>query len=133
MTKRFIIIALVLVLVCGALFISCKPDPIADNKAIGHWFGEFWVSEAGQEGEYFNVTLVVNADKTFEATVESEGYGKLTGTWDATTINKGTLTFKSEKAILGTMNFYADEKDFIAYDEAKGGVALVLNRIEPNK
>ncbi|MBQ5364526.1 MAG: hypothetical protein IIU49_00500, partial [Spirochaetales bacterium] len=82
--------------------------------------------------EYFNVTLVVNADKTFEATVESEGYGKITGTWDATTINKGTLTFKSEKAILGTMNFYADEKDFIAYDEAKGGVALVLNRVEPN-
>ena len=133
MTKRFIIIALVLVLACGALFVSCKPDPVKDNKAIGHWSGEFWVSEAGTEGEYFDVALFVNADKTFEATIESEIYGKITGTWDATSINKGTLTFKSEKAILGTMNFYADDDDFIAYDEKKGGVAIVLTRIPDNK
>lgn len=134
MTKRFIIIALVLVLVCGALFVSCKPDPIKDSKAIGKWFGEFWVSGAGSQGEYFNVTLDVNADQTFKATIESEIYGTISGTWDATTVNKGTLTIKLEanKTLPLKLNFYADEKDFIAYDEAKGGVALVLNRVEPN-
>ena len=136
MTKRFIIIALVLVLVCGALFVSCKPDPIKDNKAIGDWFGEFWIPEE-EEGEnggaYLNICLTVKEDKTFEGEFEytSEKPAKFTGTWTATSVNKGTLKFDvPENSVLPdkVLNFYADDTNLIAYEAEKGGEAIVLTR-----
>ena len=135
MTKRFIIIALVLVLACGALFVSCKQDPVKDNKAIGRWEGEVWVPGAGQEGEYFNIEMTVKDDKTFEGTIDAELKAKFTGTWTASSINKGTLKFDALKdsALPDiVMNFYADETNLIAYDAKDGGEAVVLIRIPHN-
>ena len=133
MTKRFIIIALVLVLACGALFVSCKQDPVKDNKAIGRWEGEVWVSGAGQEGEYFNIEMTVKDDKTFEGTIDAELKAKFTGTWTASSINKGTLKFDVDGDYkLPELNFYADETNLIAYDAKDGGEAVVLIRIPHN-
>ena len=133
MTKRFIIIALVLVLACGALFVSCKQDPVKDNKAIGRWEGEVWVSGAGQEGEYFNIEMTVKDDKTFEGTIDAELKAKFTGTWTASSINKGTLKFDVDGDYkLPELNFYADETNLIAYDAKDGGEAIVLIRIPHN-
>jgi len=134
MTKRFIIIALVLVLACGALFVSCKPDPVKDNKAIGKWEGEVWVPEAGEEGEYFNIEMTVKDDKTFEGIIDAELEAKFTGTWTATSINKGTLKFDVvEELELPELTFYADDTNLIAYDAKEGGEAIVLIRIPHNK
>lgn len=138
MTKRFIIIALVLVLVCGALFVSCKPDPIKDNKAIGEWFGEFWIPEEEGEngGAYLDIYMTVKEDKTFEGEFEytSETPAKFTGTWTATSINKGTLKFDvPENKGLPELTFYADDTNLIAYDAKDGGEAIVLTREVPNK
>ena len=82
MTKRFIIIALVLVLACGALFVSCKPDPVKDNKAIGKWEAEEWLDPA-----YVDVQVEVKADKTFEGFAEGQVTAVFSGTWDASSTN----------------------------------------------
>ena len=136
MTKRFIIIALVLVLACGALFISCKPDPVKDNKAIGKWEGEVWLPDAGEAGEYLTIDITVKEDKTFEGNMEAELEAKFTGTWDATSVNKGTLKFDvPENSALPdkVLNFYADDTNLIAYDAKDGGEAIVLTRVPHNK
>ena len=136
MTKRFIIIALVLVLVCGALFVSCKPDPVKDNKAIGKWEGELWLPDAGEAGEYLTITMTVKEDKTFAGELEYElpDPAKFTGTWTATSINKGTLKFDvPENKGLPELSFYADDTNLIAYDAKDGGEAIVLIRIPHNK
>ena len=130
MTKRFIIIALVLVLVCGALFVSCKPDPVKDNKAIGEWWVNIWEIE---EQEYEDIQVTVKADKTFEGFVELDEKAVFSGTWEASSVNTGKLTISdAEETFTVTMNFYADDKNLIIYSE-KGGEAVTLIKDVPNK
>ena len=139
MTKRFIIIALVLVVACGALFVSCKPDPVKDNKAIGEWFGEFLIPGEGENGgAYLDIYLNVKEDKTFEGEFEytSEEPAKFTGTWTATSVNKGTVKFDvPDNSVLPdkVLNFYADDTNLIVYDAKDSGEAIVLTREAPNK
>ena len=129
MTKRFIIIALVLVLVCGALFVSCKPDPVKDNKAIGDWWTNEWTGEM-----YDDIQLTVKADKTFEGFIEGEVKAVFSGTWDASSINKGVLTFTDTKETFAvSLNFYADDTNLILYDAKEGGESVTLIRDVPNK
>lgn len=135
MTKRFIIIALVLVLVCGALFMSCKQDPVKDNKAIGLWEAKI------DEEDNIVVKVKVDADKTFTGTITFDGLkvAEFSGTWDASSLTDGTITIKSVKPeeyakdlpIGESSNFVVNGDNLIIY-EKDDPEAAVMSRVAPN-
>ena len=122
MAKRIIIFTLTFALVCGALFVSCTPEPSSDSKVLGHWMATYYIEDAPYADEY-NVELTFYENRTFKGTVDSEmTYDcKFSGTWVAVSRTNGMITVTGiekenwKKALdFGIENrFYTDEDDYL--------------------
>lgn len=142
MAKRFIVFALIFMLVCGALFVSCKQDPVKDSKAIGHWKATLYLEVEEEYFEDCEVSFTIKADKTFSGEIAEVGITHLSdfsGTWDADSTTTGTITvttveddyWKNALHVGEASKFYADDKNLIIYDE-DDPEASNFSRVEPN-
>ena len=142
MAKRIIIFALVFMLVCGALFVSCKQDPVKDSKALGEWSAEMDLESAPVVPYYeFEVDIQIKDDKTFTGVVSSELVidTEFSGTWEATYKTTGKITVTDiEKAgwdvaleIGKKKMFYCDGNNLVVFTEDESE-AVRFNRVEPN-
>ncbi|MBO4278737.1 MAG: hypothetical protein J5891_02885, partial [Spirochaetales bacterium] len=46
MAKRFIVFALMFMLVCAVFLVSCNPDPAKSSKALGGWEAKWEIKDA---------------------------------------------------------------------------------------
>lgn len=142
MAKKFIIFALMFMLVCGVVLVSCNPDPAKSSKALGRWSAEMDLEPAPVVPYYeFEVDIQIKDDKTFTGVVSSENviYTEFSGTWEATSKTTGNITVTDiEKAgwdialELGKKKmFYCDGSNLVVFTEDESE-AVRFNRVEPN-
>lgn len=142
MAKRFIIFALMFMLVCGVVLVSCNPDPAKSSKALGRWSAEMVLEDAPVEPYYeFEVDIQIKDDKTFTGVVSSENVKdtEFSGTWEATSKTTGNITVTDiekagwEKALeIGVKKlFYCDGNNLVVFTEDEVE-AIRFNRVEPN-
>lgn len=143
MAKRFIIFALMFMLVCGVFLVSCNPDPAKSSKALGGWEAKWEIKDAPEPSydDGYLVEIEIKDDKTFTGVVSSENVRdtEFSGTWEATSKTTGNITVTKvekkdwEKALeIGVENqFYCDGSNLLFYSE-KEVEAVRFNRVEPN-
>ena len=142
MAKRFIIFALMFMLVCGVVLVSCNPDPAKSSKALGRWSAEMVLEDAPVEPYYeFEVDIQIKDDKTFTGVVSSENVidTEFSGTGEATSKTTGNITVTDiekagwEKALeIGVRKlFYCDGNNLVVFTEDEVE-AVRFNRVEPN-
>lgn len=143
MAKRFIVFALMFMLVCGVVLVSCNPDPAKSSKALGRWSAKWEIKDAPEESydDGYLVEIEIKDDKTFTGVVSSENVKdtEFSGTWEATSKTTGNITVTKvekkdwEKALeIGVENqFYCDGSNLLFYSE-KEVEAVRFNRVEPN-
>lgn len=142
MAKRFIVFALMFMLVCAVMFVSCNPDPAKSSKALGRWSAEMVLEPAPVEPYYeFEVDILIKDDKTFTGVVSSENVidTEFSGTWEATSKTTGNITVTDiEKAgwdvaleIGKKKMFYCDGTNLVVFTEDESE-AVRFNRVEPN-
>ena len=127
MKKRNLLALCLIALLSIVVFVSCQPDPILDNKAIGKW------KAANNLGD--QLTLEVENDQTFTMILEQDDITdafhyfadvlsepvpnrveiKVTGEWTASSVSEGKMKITQTGA----------ELSFTAYDKE-----LVLTNIE---
>ena len=138
MAKRFIIFALMFMLVCAVMFVSCNPDPAKSSKALGKWEAEWKIKDAPYEDSY-TVEVTFGEDKTFTGVVSSENVidTEFSGKWEATSKTTGNITVtKVEKEDwdealgLGVKKlFYCDGNNLFVFTEDESE-AVRFNRPE---
>lgn len=142
MAKRFIVFALMFMLVCGVVLVSCNPDPAKNSKALGRWEAEMQLEKPPVEPYYeFDVFVTIKDDKTFTGEVTSENVvdTEFSGTWEATSKTTGNITVTDiekegwEEALeLGKKKmFYCDGNNLVVFTEDEVE-AVRFNRVEPN-
>ena len=142
MAKRFIVFALMFMLVCAVMFVSCNPDPAKSSKALGRWSAEMDLESAPVVPYYeFEVDIQIKDDKTFTGVVSSELVidTEFSGTWEATSKTTGNITVTDiEKAgwdvaleIGKKKMFYCDGNNLVVFTEDEVE-AVRFNRVEPN-
>lgn len=143
MAKRFIIFALMFMLVCGVVLVSCNPDPAKSSKALGRWEARVELENAPEPSydDGYLVEIEIKDDKTFTGVVSSENVidTEFSGTWEATSKTTGNITVTDiEKESwdialeLGKKKmFYCDGSNLVVFTEDEVE-AVRFNRVEPN-
>ena len=143
MAKRFIIFALMFMLVCGVVLVSCNPDPAKSSKALGRWSAKWEIKDAPEESydDGYLVEIEIKDDKTFTGVVSSETVidTEFSGTWEATSKTTGNITVTDiEKEswdvaleIGKKKMFYCDGNNLVVFTEDEVE-AVRFNRVEPN-
>ena len=83
--------------------VSCKMDPVKDNKAIGEWYADYITQR---------FTFVVKADGTCTLTNVEAGYPPITleGTWTASSTTEGTAKLGEGGTVLNLSFKVTDNK-----------------------
>lgn len=143
MAKRFIVFALMFMLVCAVMFVSCNPDPAKSSKALGRWEARVELENAPEPSydDGYLVEIEIKDDKTFTGVVSSENVidTRFSGTWEATSKTTGNITVTDiEKESwnialeLGKKKmFYCDGSNLVVFTEDEVE-AVRFNRVEPN-
>lgn len=143
MAKRFIVFALMFMLVCGVVLVSCNPDPAKSSKALGRWEARVELENAPEPSydDGYLVEIEIKDDKTFTGVVSSENVidTRFSGTWEATSKTTGNITVTDiEKESwnialeLGKKKmFYCDGSNLVVFTEDESE-AIRFNRVEPN-
>ena len=143
MAKRFIIFALMFMLVCGVVLVSCNPDPAKSSKALGRWEARVELENAPEPSydDGYLVEIEIKDEKTFTGVVSSENVidTEFSGTWEATSKTTGNITVTDiEKESwdialeLGKKKmFYCDGSNLVVFTEDEVE-AVRFNRVEPN-
>ncbi len=143
MAKRFIVFALMFMLVCGVVLVSCNPDPAKSSKALGRWEARVELENAPEPSydDGYLVEIEIKDDKTFTGVVSSENVidTEFSGTWEATSKTTGNITVTDIKKEswdialeLGKKKmFYCDGSNLVVFTEDEVE-AVRFNRVEPN-
>ena len=141
MAKRFIIFALMFMLVCGVVLVSCNPDPAKSSKALGGWEAKWEIKDAPDPSydDGYIVEIEIKDDKTFTGVVSSEIAidTEFSGKWEATSKTTGNITVTDiekedwdEALGLGVKKlFYCDGNNLVVFTEDESE-AVRFNRPE---
>ena len=120
MKKNRILLLCLFALISIVVLVSCfQEDPIKDNRIIGTWTAEKGTG---------TFTLVANANQTFVRTEKLVGEEiKIEGTWDASSVNEGTLKKKGGPQI-AHFTAYGEKLEY--YDDTLGGEKTEYTRVK---
>ena len=120
MKKNRILLLCLFALISIVVLVSCfQEDPIKDNRIIGTWTAEKGTG---------TFTLEATADQEF---VWTKTVGSvetiIKGTWDATSVNEGTLKKKGGPQI-AHFTAYGEKLEY--YDDTLGGEKTEYTRVK---
>ena len=130
MNKKLLGLCLIL-LIFVVLVVSCSPDPIKKNKALGTW--EYVIEDV------YDITLTLTVTEgNFSLVMTLEGeedpIGNVKGTWTASSVTKGELTVTEVEGAatsefdIGTKAGFSVADNKLSVEDPDGGDPMVFTK-----